>query len=336
MPKIDGVPKSMKGVVFHSVGDSSVLEVDNTIAIPIPHGSDVLVKLEYAGVNFVDTYQRSGLYPITLPATAGREGAGVIVKLGPGLPKSCDLHVGDKVAVFAQGTMAEYVCAPSKGVLKLPSSVTTKIGASIMLQGLTAWTLVQDAHKVEKGQVVLVQAAAGGTGGLLVQMCKYLGATVIGTVSNSLKAEIAKNHGCDHVIIYSKQSVKSEVMRLTEGKGCHAVFSGIGQATFTTDLACTRRKGTLCSYGNSSGPVVNFGILELSKKNVKLVRPTLANYITEREEFVEKSQKMLELVDIGALKIIVGGEYDLESLCSAQDDLVGGKTTGKLIVKIET
>lgn len=328
--------KTMKGVAFHSVGDSSVLTLDETLHIPVSQGSDVLIKLEYAGVNFIDTYQRSGLYPIKLPATAGREGAGVIVQLGPELPESYDLHVGDKVAVFAQGTMAQYVCAPGSGVLKLPSSVTTKTGAAVMLQGLTAWTLVQDAHKVEKGQVILVQAAAGGTGGLLVQMCKYLGATVIGTVSTSRKAEIAKNHHCDHLIIYTEQNVESEVMRLTDGKGCHAVFSGIGQATFTADLACTRRKGTLVSYGNSSGPVVNVNILELSKKNVKLVRPTLANYIAERDEFVERSQKMLELVDVGALKIGIGGEYDLESLRSAQDDLTGAKTTGKLIVKIDS
>ncbi|KFY42326.1 hypothetical protein V494_02482 [Pseudogymnoascus sp. VKM F-4513 (FW-928)] len=326
--------KSMKGVVFHSVGDSSVLTVDDTLAIPVPRGSDVLIKLEYAGVNFIDTYQRSGLYPIKLPATAGREGAGVIEQLGPEVPESYNLHVGDRVAVFAQGTMAEYVCAPASGVLRLPPSVTTEIGAAIMLQGLTAWTLVQDAHKVEKGQVVLVQAAAGGTGGLLVQMCKYLGAIVIGTVSTSRKAEIATNHGCDHVVIYTEQSVESEVMRLTDGKGCHAVFSGVGQATFPADLACTRMTGTLCSYGNSSGPVVGFKILELSKKNVKLVRPTLANYIAEREKFVERSQKLLELVGMGAVKVNVGGRYDLESLRSAQDDLVGGKTTGKLIVEV--
>ncbi|KAH6680942.1 quinone oxidoreductase [Halenospora varia] len=306
----------MKGVAFHSIGDSSVLTLDETLDIPVSQGSDVLIKLEYAGVNFIDTYQRSGLYPIKLPATAGREGAGVIVQLGPELPESYDLHVGDKVAVFAQGTMAQYVCAPGSGVLKLPSSVTTKTGAA--------------------GQVILVQAAAGGTGGLLVQMCKYLGATVIGTVSTSRKAEIAKNHHCDHLIIYTEQNVESEVMRLTDGKGCHAVFSGIGQATFTADLACTRRKGTLVSYGNSSGPVVNVNILELSKKNVKLVRPTLANYIAERDEFVERSQKMLELVDVGALKIGIGGEYDLESLRSAQDDLTGAKSTGKLIVKIDS
>jgi NADPH:quinone reductase len=247
------IPKTMKGVVFHSTGDSSVLTVDNALPVPFPQGPEVLVKLEYAGVNFIDIYQRNGLYPMKLPATAGREGAGTIIQLGPEVPPSFDLHVGDRVAVFGQGTMAEYASTPSSGVLKLPPSVTTKMGAAIMLQGLTAWTLVQDAHKVEKGEVVLIQAAAGGTGGLLIQMCKYLGATVLGTVSTAQKAEIARNHGCDHVIIYTEKNVEAEAMRLTGGEGCHAVLSGIGLATFAADLACTRRKGTLCSYGNSSG-----------------------------------------------------------------------------------
>lgn len=326
----------MKGVIFRSHGDSSVLTVEKALAVPSPAGSEVLVKLEYAGVNFIDIYQRNGLYATPLPTTAGREGAGVVVKVGDDVDPSLDLHVGDKVAVFTQGTMAEFVCATANGVMKLPPQVSTKVGASIMLQGLTAWTLVQDAHLVSPGEVVLVQAAAGGTGGLLVQMCKYLGATVIGTVSSTTKAEIAKSHGCDHVIIYTQADVEAEVMRLTAGLGCHAVLSGIGQSTFVTDLACTRRKGTLCSYGNSSGPVVNFRILDLSKKNVKLVRPTLGNYIATREEFVARSEKLLELVALGAVKIRYGGEYQLESVHTAQDDLEAKGTAGKLIVKIES
>lgn len=270
----------MRGIRVSQIGDSSVLRLENDLPLPISGDLDVLIKVEYAGVNFIDIYQRTGVYPMQLPFTAGREGAGTIVNIGSGVSPALNLNIGDRVAAFTQGTMAEYVSASAAGVMKLPASVSTRSGAAIMLQGLTSWTMVQDAHKVEPGQTILVQAAAGGTGGLLVQMCKYLGATVIGTVSTPQKAEVAKRHGCHHAILYKDVDVEKEVSRLTGGNGCHAVLSGVGAATFQTDLACTRRKGTLVSYGNSSGVVDGFRILDLSKRNVKLVRPTLANYIT--------------------------------------------------------
>ena len=324
----------MKGVVFHTQGDSSVLQMEESLPIPDPLDSEILIKVEYAGVNFIDIYQRNGLYPMQLPARAGREGSGSIIKVGANVEKSWNLYVGDRVAVFTQGAMAEYVCAPPKSVMKLPEEVSTKAGAGLMLQGLTALTLAQDAHAVQENEIVLVQAAAGGTGGLLVQICKHLGAKVIGTVSNSTKASIAREHGCDHVIIYTESDVTSEVMRITNGEGCHAVFSGVGQSTFDADLACTRRKGTLCSYGNSSGAVKNFRILDLSKKNAKLVRPTLGNYIFTSEEFKRSRQKLLQMVASGAVKVKYGEEYDLASIRAAQDDLASKKSIGKLVVKI--
>lgn len=328
-------PTTMRAVRFHSTGDTSVLRVEDEVPVPDFKDNEVLVQVKYAGVNFVDTYQRSGLYPIKLPAIAGREGAGTIVGVGENVPSSSALHVGDQVALFAQGTMAQYVAAPANSIMKLPSTVSTRQGAAIMLQGLTAWSLVKDAHEVQEGQWILVQAAAGGTGGLLTQMCKHLGATVIGTVSTTEKAATAKDHGADHVIVYKDQDVLSEVLRLTDGKGCHAVLSGVGKSTFANDLAATRRKGTFVSYGNSSGAVDEFRILDLSKKNVKLVRPTLANYITERNEFVERSQQLLELLVNKKVSVPIGGEYTLEEVRKAQDDLTGQRTTGKLIVKVD-
>ena len=325
----------MRAVVIDKHGDSSVLRLETQKSLPVMNEMDVLVKVDYAGVNFVDTYQRSGLYPGKLPLQVGREGAGTIVNIGSSVPSSYGLQIGSRVAVFTQGTIAEYVCALAESVMVLPPSVTTEQGAAIMLQGLTAWTMVQDAHKVEQGQTILIQAAAGGTGGMLVQMCKHLGATVIGTVSTPRKAEIAKKHGCDHVILYKNNDVHEEVMRITSMKGCHAVLSGIGEATFAEDLACTRRKGTLVSYGNSSGAVSSFRVLDLSKKNVKLVRPTLGNYIMERDEFVLRSQQLLALVASGLVRPELGGEYRLEEVAQAQDDLTSQKTTGKLLIKIQ-
>lgn len=325
----------MRAVVITKTGDSSVLQLNSDVPKPTPTSTQVLIKVEYAGVNFIDTYQRSGLYAIPLPCTAGREGAGIIESVGADVPADFDLHVGDKVAVFSQGAMAEYMVAEAKGVLKLPASVSTKEGAAIMLQGLTAWTMVRDSHDVKPGECVLIQAAAGGTGGLLVQMAKHLGAIVIGTTSTPEKAEVAKSHGCDYIINYKTSNVQEEVMKLTAGKGCEAVFSGIGQGTFTADLACTRRKGTMVTYGNSSGAIQSMKPLELSKNNVKLVRPTLAGYITEREEFVQRSTELLDLVVSGALKVNYGAVYQFGEAGKAQDDLTGQKTVGKLLIKIE-
>ncbi|KAJ5854014.1 hypothetical protein N7534_006557 [Penicillium rubens] len=333
---MDTLPQSMKAVVIDKHGDSSVLRLETQHPLPVMNETDVLVKVDYAGINFVDTYQRSGLYPVKLPLQVGREGAGTIVDIGSNVPPSYGLQVGNRVAVFTQGTTAEYVSAPAESVMVLPRSVSTEQGAAIMLQGLTAWTIVQDAHKVEQGQTILIQAAAGGTGGMLVQMCKHLGATVIGTVSTPKKAETARKHGCDHVILYKDNDVQEEVMRITSTKGCHAVLSGVGEATFAEDLACTRRKGTLVSYGNSSGAVSSFRVLDLSKKNVKHVRPTLANYIMERDEFVLRSQQLLDLVGSGVVRPELGGEYRLGEVAQAQDDLTTQKTTGKLLINIQT
>lgn len=324
----------MRAVIFHEHGPSSVLQLTTSHPKPTPGPEDVLIRVEYAGVNFVDTYVRNGLYPTPLPCVTGREGAGVVEVLGANVPASYGLKAGDNVAIFAPGSMAEYMTAPAKSVLKLPQGISTRDGAAIMLQGLTAWTLCRDAHEVKPGETVLVQAAAGGTGGLLVQMCKALGAIVIGTCSTPEKAEIAKNHGADHVVLYRDVDVLEEVNRLTQGKGCHAVFSGVGKDTLDKDIAMTRRKGTFVTFGNSSGAIAGVKPLDLSKRNIKMVRPTLANYIAEREEFEERSGELLKLVQEGKVKVNFGKEYKLDEVALAQDDLVSGKTVGKLVVKI--
>ncbi|KAJ9627572.1 uncharacterized protein PV06_05911 [Exophiala oligosperma] len=324
----------MKAVVLAEIGASHVLKVEDDRLAPEPAANEVCVEIEYAGINFVDVYQRTGLYALELPAVAGREGAGVVRKVGDTAAQETDVKVGDKVAVFAQGAYAQYVCAEATHVLKLGRDISTKLGAAMMLQGLTAWTLVRDAHEVQRGEWVLVRAAAGGTGGLVSQMAKHLGAQVIGTASTPGKCSIAKANGCDFVINHEETNVEAEVLRLTDQLGCHAVFSGVGRATFGADLNCTRRKGTLVTYGNSSGPIEAFRPLQLSGKNLKLVRPTLANYIKDRGEFDLRSAELVNLVSTGAVKVNIGKVYGMDEVGKAQDELSQGLTTGKLLVRI--
>lgn len=324
---------AMKAVKYDKTGDSSVLYIGD-VPKPTPGPADALIKVDYAGVNFIDTYFRTGLYATSLPATTGREAAGVIEALGPAVPASYGFQIGDRVACYGQDAMAEYCAAPAARAIKLPAAVSTRNGAALFLQGLTAWTLVTDAHPVARGEVVLVHAAAGGTGGLVVQVAKHLGATVIGTASTPAKMEIARRHGCDHVINYAEENVLENVMRLTDGKGCHAVFSGIGQATFKDDLECCRKKGSMITYGNASGAIEGFRPLELGKKNVKLLRPRLDVYVSEREDFEKRSAELFDLVAKGIVKIDIGKEYTMDQVAQAHDDLAGRKSTGKLIVKI--
>lgn len=323
----------MKAVAYDKTGDSSVLHIVQ-LPNPTPGPDDALIKIDYAGINFIDVYFRTGLYPTTFPAITGREGAGVIEALGAQVPDAYGLKVGDRVACYSQNVMAEFVATPASKLMKLPDGVSNRQGAALILQGLTAWTLVKDAHEVKKGEVVLVHAAAGGTGGLVVQMAKHLGATVIGTASTPEKIEIARGHGCDHVINYSNDNVLDEVNKLTDGKGCHAVFSGIGQATFKDDLECCRRKGSMITFGNASGAIEGFRPLELGKKNIRLLRPRLDVYVSEREEFQQRSAELLDLVAKGIVKLDIGKEYTMEQVGEAHDDLSGRKSIGKLIVKI--
>ncbi|ORY68759.1 quinone oxidoreductase [Pseudomassariella vexata] len=323
----------MKVVQFAETGGSDVLKLAD-VPKPSPKPTEVLIKVEYSGVNFIDTYRRTGLYPVPLPCITGLEAAGVIEALGAEVAPEYKLKVGDRVGAWVQGSAAEYAVAAAKYVLHLPSHVSTRDGAAVLLQGLTALTLLRDAHEVKPGETILVQAAAGGTGGMLVQIGKALGATVIGTTSTEAKAETARANGCDHVIIYKEKDVEEEVMKMTEGKGCHAVYSGIGKATAEADLNMTRRKGTFVTFGNSSGAIESVKPLDLAKNNVKLVRPTLFNYLIEREDFVTRSSELLALVEKGAVKVNIGGEYALADVGKAQDALVSQKTVGKLVIKI--
>ncbi|KAG0220749.1 quinone oxidoreductase [Mortierella sp. GBAus27b] len=323
----------MQAVQIPQHGDSSILAYVS-VPKPTPKPDQVLVKVAYAGVNFIDTYQRSGLYPQTLPFILGREGSGEIVEVGPQVQGG--FKVGDRVAFMGPGSYAEYDAVATTTLAKLPDPVSLEQGAAILLQGLTAWTLVRQAYKVEKGDWVLVHAAAGGVGLLLCQMCKLLGANVIGTTSTEAKAKLAKENGADHVVDYSNgyDSLIEKVNELTGNKGVHVVFDGVGAATFDVSLKVVRRLGTVISFGNSSGAVPPVNILRLSEKNIRLMRTTLFQYLTTREEFEAHSSELLQLVADNKIQFAVHKVYPIQEVKHAHDDLEGRKTTGKLLLKL--
>ncbi|KAF9100055.1 NADPH:quinone reductase [Mortierella sp. GBA35] len=314
-------------------GDSSVLAYV-PVPKPTPKPDQVLVKVAYAGVNFIDTYQRSGLYPQTLPFIVGREGSGEIVEVGP--EAKGDFKVGDRVAFMGPGSYAEYDAVSTLSLAKLPDAVTLEQGAALLLQGLTAWSLVRQAYEVKKGDWVLIHAAAGGVGLLLCQMCKLLGANVIGTTSTDAKAQLAKANGADYVIDYSNgyDELVVKVNELTGNKGVHVVLDGVGAATFDVSLKVVRRLGTVVSFGNASGAVPPVNIMRLAEKNIRLMRTTLFQYITTREEFDALSSELLSLVAEGKLQFAIHKVYPIQDVKQAHDDLEGRKTTGKLILKL--
>lgn len=332
----------MRACQIQEQGPIEVIQVRD-VDVPQLAQGQVLVKVEYAGVNFIDTYFRGGIYKPQLPYILGTESAGTVAAVGPGVSEeSHGFKVGDRVAAYtAGGSFAEYALAAADKVAKLPEGFSTKDAATVLTQGLTALTFVKEAHEVKPGQFILVQAAAGGLGLLLVQLAKALGATVIGTTSTAEKAEIAKKAGADHVILYGEgRDVVGEVYRVTGGegidRGVHGVFDGVGKDTFDMDFDLLRRKGTLVTLGNASGAVPPFAPLRLGAKNLKVCRPVLNQYVHTREEFQTYSTELFDLVQQGKLKLAVHGEYPLttEGMRQTQIDITSRKTSGKLLVKV--
>jgi len=336
------LPKTMKAILIEKTGGPEVLELGE-VAAPSPSADKVIIKVEWAGVNYIDTYKRGGVYTLPLPLILGEESSGTIVALptSESVLKSeqytlRDFQVGDRVACTVSGSFAQYVAAPWDKCWKLPPHVDTKIGALSVLQGMTALTMIRETYPVKKGDYVLIHAAAGGVGLLLCQVCSHLGAHVIGTVSTPAKAELAKQNGAEHAIISKEQNVVEEVKRLTDGQGCHVILDGIGKDTWESDFEMIRRKGTIITYGNSSGVVPPFPPLKLAPKNVKVARPTLTNYIVTPEESAEYFGWLFELIDQGVLRFHVHEEYPFtaEGLRKAQTDITSRGTTGKLVVKV--
>jgi NADPH2:quinone reductase len=260
----------------------------------------------------------------------GRESEGTIVATGPG--ETFNLQTGDRVVCLSASTYAEYTAAPASSSTKIPDSIPPKIAAGALLQGLTALTLIREAHAVKKGDWVLVHAAAGGTGLWLCQLLKAVGARTIGTASTAEKVELASKAGAEEVINYSHEDVKKRVDALTDGKGVIAVFDGVGKSTFDLSLDCVARKGSLISFGNASGAVPPLAIARLSAKNVRLMRPTLFNFLVTREEFEGYTQELFDFIVKDKMDVRIHETYALSDVARAHGDLEGRRTTGKLLL----
>ncbi|KAF7720708.1 NADPH:quinone reductase [Apophysomyces ossiformis] len=321
---------TMKAIIVEENGGVDKL-LYKDVPLPKAKKDTVVIKNHYAGVNYIDTYHRTGLYPLPLPCGIGRESAGEVYEVGEDVS---DFKVGDKVVYIGNDTYAEYTEAKVSGLEKISADVDYKTAAAIGIQGLTAWTMVRDAYPVKKGDYILVHAAAGGVGLLLCQLCHYLGATVIGTVSTPEKAELARQNGADYVINYANEDVVGKVNEITGGLGCHAVLDGVGKSTFDTSLACARRLGTVISFGNASGVVPPISISILAQKNLRLMRPTLFNYLATREESKKWWGELFDLLAKGHIRTHIHKVYNLEDAKEAHIDIESRKTTGKLLIKL--
>ena len=319
-----------KAVRYHKQGGPEVLQVDD-IDVPEPGPGQARVRHTAIGVNFVDTYQRSGLYPTQMPAVAGNEAAGVVEAVGANVT---DLKKGDRVAYTGlPGSYCEARVVPADRMVKLPDGITDEQAASMLLKGLTVHYLIHSTYAVKKGDTVLWHAAAGGVGLIACQWLKALGVTTIGTAGSPEKLALAKAHGADHLVNYSTENFVEKVKAITGDKKVPVVYDSVGKTTWEGSLDCLRPRGTMVSFGNASGPVapVNLGILA-AKGSLYVTRPTLATYIAARADLVERSNALFEIVKSGKVKIETTGKYKLADAAQAHRDLEGRKTTGSVVL----
>ena len=316
---------------FHRTGGPEVLQWEE-VGVGEPGPGEVRVRHAAVGLNFIDTYHRSGLYPVPLPSGIGLEGAGTVEALGPGV---AHLQVGDRVA-YAGGPLGAYSEArliPADRLIRLPDSLSFETGAAMMLQGLTAAYLLRRTYRVQKGDTVLIHAAAGGVGLIACQWAKALGATVIGTVSTEAKAELARAHGCDHPILYTREDFARRVRDITGGEGVPVVYDGIGKDTFSGSLDSLRPLGTMVSFGNASGPVGLIDPLLLSQKgSLFFTRPTLMHYTARRADLEALATELLGVVTSGQVKIEVHQRFPLQQAAAAHIALEGRQTTGSTVL----
>ena len=322
----------MKSIQVQEHGGPEKLKLVE-IPKPQPGPKQALVRIAYSGVNFIDIYFRIGLYKADLPLTPGNEASGTVEAVGS---EVTEVAPGDHVAyAMTRGSYTEYALVPAAQLVKIPAGVELATAAAAMLQGMTAHYLTHSSYPLKSGSTCLVHAAAGGAGGLIVQMAKMAGARVFGTVSTEEKAAIARGHGADEVILYTQQDFESEVKRLTNGAGADVVYDSVGKTTFDKSLNCLRPRGLLALFGQSSGPVPPFDPTILNGKgSLFLTRPSLGHYLLTREELLWRSGDVLSWVQSGKLKVNIGGTYPLAQAAEAHRALEGRKTTGKLLLAV--
>lgn len=319
-----------KAVRFHKTGGPEVL-VYEEVEVGAPGEGQARVKNNAIGLNFIDTYHRSGLYPLPLPSGLGLEGAGVVEAVGPGVDY---LKAGDRVAYAGgpPGSYSEVRLMPADRLVKIPDGITDMQAAAMMLKGLTAQYLIRSTYPVKAGQTVLFHAAAGGVGLIAGQWLKALGVTTIGTVGSDDKATLAKAHGYDHTIVYTRENFAERVKEITGGAKLPVVFDSVGKDTFMGSLDCLQPRGMLVVFGNGSGPVTGFDLNLLSKGSYYVTRPTLMTYTAKRTDLVAAAEELFDVVKSGKVKIEVNQKFALKDAKQAHIDLEGRKTTGSTVL----
>ncbi len=320
-----------KAIRFHETGGPEVLKFED-ITLPEPGEGEVRLRHTAIGLNFVDTYYRSGLYKSPLPSGLGNEAAGIVELLGPGVK---GFKIGDRVAYGTGdlGAYAERRNFPARQLVKLPKSISDETAAGMMLKGMTVRYLLRATYRVKRGETILLHAAAGGIGLILSQWAKALGVKVIGTVGSDDKKALALAHGCAHVINSQTENIVARVKEITGGRGVPVVYDGVGQATFNASLDCLSPRGLLVSFGNASGPVsaFNLGILA-SKGSLYVTRPTLGSYVATADEFKDTAQDVIDIVKSGKVKISINQRYALADAAKAHEDLAARRTTGASVL----
>ena len=321
----------MKAVEINQTGSPEVINLKD-ITLEKPNSDEVTIEQKAIGLNYIDTYHRSGLYPLKLPSGLGLEGAGIITEVGSNVT---NFKTGDKVAYAAipLGSYSTHRNFPASKIVKIPDGVDFDIAATLMTKGLTTYYLLHQTYKVKSGETILFHAAAGGVGQIFGQWAKSLGCTIIGTVGSDEKIKIAKNSGYDHVINYSKDDFAKKVKELTDGKGVPVVYDGVGKNTMEGSLECLKIRGMMVSFGNASGPLSDINVPKLLQpKGLYLVRPSMQQYLSTREELDKAANIMFEKIKSGEVKIEIFKKYKLEEVIQAHKDLEGRKILGPAVI----
>ena len=321
----------MKAIEINKTGGPEVLELKD-ITLDRPGTDQVTIEQKAIGLNYIDTYHRSGLYPLKMPSGLGLEGAGVITEVGDNVK---DYKIGDKVsyAGIPLGSYSTHRNYPTKNLVKVPEGIDLEVAATLMTKGLTTFYLLYKTFPVNSGQTILYHAAAGGVGQIFGQWAKSLGCTVIGTVGSDEKINIAKENGYDHVINYNKEDFAKKVLEITDGRGVPVVYDGVGKDTLDGSIECLATRGMMVSFGNASGPLSDINVPKmLQPKGLYLVRPAMQQYLSTKEELSEASEIMFEKINSGKVKINIFNKYKLDQVVEAHKDLEGRKILGPAVI----